>query len=294
MIPITKKEYKPIIINEVWVELYKEIEEGYIERIDELKEKASDEYRSILVYIEISQQDMEKFSPINSKFDNILLARIKNTFFIFGKEKELTEFFERNIAKFTETALNLRVERLKKMVKEYRELIDDVHREKKKAERGETPSLKPLDELSEKNEQILPLLKQDEKKLEYLKELSKNEKHDGVFKSLLREIDVEKMYGLETAIKTSSDAVNLLLQHHAMQMNQKGIREMVSLERALECLYLFVGTYYITKLILLLIESYYGVGHYVIIQFLPMLFIIVGAFLFSYITLKFFKNIIKL
>jgi len=219
MISITIKNYKTE--EDVQIEIYKEIEESSVESIDGLKEIVSEEYRCVLVYTEISHQDIEKFSSINSKFGNISLARIKNTFFIFGKEKELMRFFEKNIAKFTEAALNLKDERLEKIIREYGKLIGDVHREKKKAEKGETPSLKPLDELSKKNEMILSFLKQDEKKLEHLKEMSRNEKHNGVFNSLFREIEEEKMYGLETAIKTSSDAANLLLQHHTMQMNQK-------------------------------------------------------------------------
>lgn len=290
MIPITIKDYKTKV--ESWIELYKEVEESGIESIDELKEKVPEEYRAILVYTEISEKDIKDFSLINSKFDDIFLARIKNTFFIFGKEKLLMEYFEKIIAKSLESVLNLKNERLEKIIEEYEKLIDNVHREKKKVESGETLSLKPLDELSKKNEQILHLLKQDEKRLEHLKELSNTEKYNGVFNSLLREIEEEKIYGIETSIKTSSDAANLLIQHHTLRMNQKGIEEMVSLEKALEGLYLVIGTYYITHLILLLIESYYGAEHH--IQFLPMLLIIIGAFLLSYISLKFLKKIIRL
>jgi len=305
MIPITIKEYK--IIENVWIELYEEVEESYVESIDELKkEKASEEYGCILVYTKISEEDMENFSPINSNFDNILLARIKNTFFIFGKKdiEKFMELFEEDIAKSVESILSLKTGRLEKIIREYNKLVGDVHKEKEKAERGKTPNLKPIDELSRKNEEILPLLKQDEIRLEHLKALVKTEDYNGVFNSLLREIEEEKVYGLKTSIKASSDAADSLLQHHTLQMNLKtqeslrklqddtkrGIKEMVSLERALEGLYLFAGTYYITKLILLLIESYHGIGY---IQFPLIVLIIGGALLFSYIALNFFKRFIK-
>ncbi len=302
MISITIKEYK-IEKEDVWIELFKEVEESYVESIDELKGKASEKYRTIQVCTEISKEDLEKFSPINSIFDNIFLARIENTFFIFGKKEieKFIELFEKDIAKSVESIQNLKIGRLKRIIRAYNELVGDVHKEKEKAERGEIPDLKPIDELSKKNEEILPLLKQDKKRLEHLKALAKTEKYNGVFNSLLREIEEEKVYGLETSIKTSSDAANLLLQHYTLQMELKtqeslkklqddtkrGIKEMVSLERAIEGLYLFIGTYYMTNLIILLKKSYSGIGD---IQFPHMVLIVGGALLFSYTVLNLFKK----
>ena len=279
MIIITITDYRTEKNDKGWIELNKDSGASYVESIDELKEKASENYGTVVVYNEIPENDIAKFSPVNSNFNNISLARIKNTFFIFGKkeEKEFMEFFEKDIAKSLESVLNLKTEHLKNVIKEYEKIIDDVHKEKEKVEKEETASLKPLDELSRKNEEILPFLKQDEKHLEHLKSLAKTEKYNGVFNSLLREIEEDNMYGLRTSIKTCSDAANLLYQHHSQQ-------EMIKLEKTIEYLYLFIGTFYVVELILLLYWSDHGSDPTILFNLSPFMSIaLVIAFSFSFV-----------
>jgi hypothetical protein len=259
-----------------------------VEKIQDFLEEKIKSVKYGYIHIDADAKGICKYltpSPIYSEFDDLLLERKNDVFIAIGKNTRLADSLIPRIFKGLEVRLNFPEDKLKSMVKKFQNLAKKVDEEIRKEDGP--PDLKPFRELIVETEILLPFFKEHEKILENLKELANTENSNGVFRSLLNEIEEEKMYALETSIKTSSDAANLLLQHHTQQ-------QMVNLEMALRCLYLFVGTYYITKLILLLIESYYGVEHYTIIRFLPMLLIIVGAFLFSYITLKFFKMIIKL
>ncbi|ODS39558.1 MAG: hypothetical protein A7316_05150 [Candidatus Altiarchaeales archaeon WOR_SM1_86-2] len=298
-ITIVETAYKQNLTDDGWIELNPNPAGiGSVESISELKKEVSEDHKTIIVSTEISENNLREFSQINSTFDDVSLARIENRFFIFGKKenKRFREYFEKDISESLETTLNLETEHLKKTRAEYEELIKKVYVEKKKVEKGKSPKLKPLDNLFKKNEWILPLLRQDEMRLKYLKELSRKERHNGVFNSLLREIDYNKLYGLKTAIKTSSDTANLLHQHITQQMTEKGIKEMISLERAIELLYLFIGTYYVTKLTLLLFESYRE-SHYPILLTLPpfifTVLVIVFSFLFCYFILNYLSKALK-
>jgi len=217
IIQIRIREYEKIEEEGIIEFLVNEWKEN-VENISELKEKIEG-YGCIFAYKDISQEDIENFSSINSKFDNIFLARIENTFFIFGKESELMEFLEKSIVMSIEMAVNFNKEKLKLISKDYSKLLKAVHEEKENIKRGETPDIDKLDELAKKNELILPFLKENEKRLEKLRTFIKNEDSKGVFNSLLMEVDETKIYTLETKIKTYSEYANLLLQHHTMQMN---------------------------------------------------------------------------
>jgi len=308
MISIRIREYEKIE-EEGIIEFFVKEREEHVENILELKEKIM-ECGCILAYKDISQKDIEKFSSINSKFDNIFLARTKNTFFIFGKEMELMEFFEKTIGRSIWVTVNLNKERLKLISEDYSKLLKAVHEEKEKIKRGETPDIDKLDELAKKNELILPFLKENEKRLEKLREFVSNEGSKGVFNSLLREVDETKIYTLETKIKTYSEYANILLQHHTMQMNlstqeslkklqkdtKTGINEIVSLEKAIECIYLVAGTYYITHLTLLFLEYYHESSWPILFNFNPLSYIIV-IILFSLsltiITLLCFPKVLE-
>lgn len=291
------------------IEFFVKKKEEHVKNISELKEKIM-KYSCIIAYTDISQKDIGDFSPINSKFDSIFLARIKNTFFIFGKENEEMEFFWKTIGMSIEVTVNLNKERLKVISEDYKKLLKAVHGEKEKIKKGETPDIDKLDELAKKNELMLPFLKENEKRLEKLRELARDESPTGVFNSLLREIDETKIYTLETKIKTYSEYANLLLQHHTMQMNlntqeslkklqkdiRTGINEMVGLEKAIECIYLVAGTYYIIHLTLLFLEHYHESG-WPILFYLDPIFYIIIIFLFSLsitiITLFHFPKVIE-
>lgn len=309
MINIDVREYKEVIkgyAHSLELKRKENIQVEKIEKIgDFLKETKGIKYGYANVDFEEIKDSIT--APFYSRFDDMVLVRNKDIFLAIGTNIELNNFLRRSVLNGLEVKLSCSKEKLSEMVEMFLRLEGDVY---KKMKKENVFDLELLKKLNTETEILLPFLTEHKKMLEQVKELVKHENFNGVFRSLVNEVDEGKMYTLETMVKTSSNTTSLFLQHCSMQMNlktqeslkkvqedsDKGIKEIVSLEKAIECIYLVAGTYYITHLTLLFLEYYHESNWPILYYFNPLLYIIIiifSSFSLAIVTLLCFPKVLE-
>ncbi|ODS36103.1 hypothetical protein BEH94_07650 [Candidatus Altiarchaeales archaeon WOR_SM1_SCG] len=268
--------------------------EPVISGIDELKSELDkiENYTFVFIYDGVTEDDLKNNFEFESysNLEGIFIGRIKNIFIFFGenRDKDLMESLNTCIIRSIGIQLNLKSKKLESLVNSYREIIDEIDREIKDAEKGKKPEIEVLKKLIDKNKIVMPFITENEKRTEKLKQISGKDNLRGVFNSILMKINEEEIATLKTWADVSLEYENLLVQHQSQQ-------EMINLEKAIHYLYLFVGTFYVTELILLLFESY--PPHYPILFTLPLFWfnvsVIVFSFLFSYFVLNYLSKTIN-
>ena len=186
-----------------------------IKEVEEAIEKVGNGYASLYVSGDIDKKDLidELNIQYYSDIDGFFIGRVKNIFIFIGDNK-VNEYLNKYIVKAIECKLNLDIDTLKRWIKDYKEILEEIDKEIEDIKKGEIPKKESIGKLIERNRTLMPFITENEERIKRIKNLSEREGLNGVFNSILMEIPEEEIATLRVWIDVSLQYENLLMQYH--------------------------------------------------------------------------------